>query len=87
MLLGIGGTIQGIDVDTSHFIGNFPPKISIQAAVMPRERKKLDYKCYYPYECIFIAEEEKLPIRRSHIGNEAYLDQMVIANSLHTEVN
>ena len=32
-------------------------------------------------------DESKLPIRRSHIGNEAYLDQMVIANSLHTEVS
>ena len=26
-----------------------------------------------------------MPVRRSHIGNEAYLDQMVIANSIHTE--
>ncbi len=32
-----------------------------------------------------VTEEAKLPVRRSHIGNEAYLDQMVIANSIHTE--
>jgi len=65
--LGIPGIINGFDVDTCFFDGNFPPHISIQAAVMSPEH------------------ESKLPIRRSHIGNEAYLDQMVIANSLHTE--
>ena len=31
-------------------------------------------------------EEEKLPVRRSHIGNQAYLDEIVTANSIHTEV-
>jgi hypothetical protein len=31
-------------------------------------------------------EEEKLPVRRSHIGNQAYLDEMVTVNSLHSEV-
>jgi len=65
--LGIPGSIHGFDVDTSFFIGNFPPRISIQAAILTPE------------------QEAKLPVRRSHIGNEAYLDQMVIANSLHSE--
>lgn len=32
-------------------------------------------------------EEQKIPVRRSHVGNEAYLDQMVIANSLQTNVS
>lgn len=38
------------------------------------------------YAIYFITEEEKLPLRRSHIGNQAYLDEMVTVNALHTEV-
>ncbi|MFA7438814.1 MAG: allantoicase [Castellaniella sp.] len=30
--LGLPGTIKGLDVDTSHFTGNFPPAASIHAA-------------------------------------------------------
>jgi len=66
--LGIPGSIQGIDIDTSYFMGNFPPKCSVQAAILTPE------------------QEAKLPVRRSHIGNEAYLDQMVIASSLKSEL-
>ncbi|MCC2596336.1 allantoicase [Pusillimonas sp. MFBS29] len=29
--LGIPGTIKGVDIDTSHFTGNFPPAASVQA--------------------------------------------------------
>jgi len=65
--LGIPGVIHGFNIETTHFTGNYPPKCSIQAAILTPE------------------QEVKLPIRRSHIGNEAYLDQMVIANSLHSE--
>ena len=36
--LGIPGSIHGFDVDTSFFIGNFPPRISIQAAILTPER-------------------------------------------------
>ena len=31
--LGAKGTIQGIDVDTSHFTGNFPPAASLEACL------------------------------------------------------
>ena len=37
--VGIPGLINGFDVDTCFFDGNFPPNISIQAAVMSPERK------------------------------------------------
>ncbi|MDN5924438.1 MAG: allantoicase, partial [Xanthomonadales bacterium] len=30
--LGLAGVIHGVDMDTSHFTGNFPPAASIQAA-------------------------------------------------------
>ncbi|XP_046445187.1 allantoicase-like [Daphnia pulex] len=66
--LGIPGCIHGFDVDTSYFVGNYPPKMSIQAAVLPLE------------------QEEKLPVRRSHIGNQAYLDEMVTVNAMHSEL-
>ncbi len=39
--LGLAGVIHGVDVDTSHFTGNYPPEISIDACVsdvdMPEE--------------------------------------------------
>ena len=31
--LGVKGRIRGFDVDTSHFIGNYPPAVSIDAAL------------------------------------------------------
>ena len=31
--LGVPGVIHGFDVDTSHFTGNFPPEVSIEACV------------------------------------------------------
>lgn len=31
--LGVKGTIRGFDVDTSHFTGNYPPAVSIEACV------------------------------------------------------
>ena len=31
--LGVKGRIRGFDVDTSHFIGNYPPAVSIEATV------------------------------------------------------
>ncbi|MGA0585464.1 MAG: allantoicase, partial [Castellaniella sp.] len=30
--LGLPGTIKGLDINTSHFTGNFPPAASVQAA-------------------------------------------------------
>ncbi len=33
--LGIAGVIQGLDVDTSHFTGNFPEACSVEAGIMP----------------------------------------------------
>ena len=33
--LGVPGCIKGIDLDTSHFIGNFPPAASIEACYCP----------------------------------------------------
>jgi allantoicase len=31
--LGVPGTLAGVDIDTSHFTGNFPPAASLQACV------------------------------------------------------
>lgn len=31
--LGVPGVIHGVDIDTSHFTGNFPPEVSIEACV------------------------------------------------------
>ena len=31
--LGLAGVIRGVDIDTSHFTGNFPPEVSIDACV------------------------------------------------------
>jgi allantoicase len=31
--LGVRGVIRGFDVDTSHFVGNYPPAVSIEATV------------------------------------------------------
>ena len=36
--LGIPGSMQGFNVDTSYFIGNYPPKFSIQAGILTPER-------------------------------------------------
>lgn len=39
---GIPGSIQGVDVDTSFFIGNYPPSCSIQAGLLtPEEEAQL----------------------------------------------
>jgi len=35
--LGVPGVIHGFDVDTSHFTGNFPPQVSIEACVSSEE--------------------------------------------------
>ncbi|MZR31324.1 allantoicase [Sneathiella litorea] len=35
--LGLPGVIQGVDIDTSHFTGNFPPSASIDACLVEGE--------------------------------------------------
>lgn len=37
--LGIPGIIRGLLIDTSHFTGNFAPRVSVQAAADVRERE------------------------------------------------
>ncbi|KAK8731582.1 hypothetical protein OTU49_007379, partial [Cherax quadricarinatus] len=32
--LGVAGVVAGVDVDTSHFTGNYVPQVSLQAAVL-----------------------------------------------------
>ena len=34
--LGMPGTIRGVDIDTNHFLGNFPEKASVDACHRPR---------------------------------------------------
>ncbi|HLB81246.1 MAG TPA: allantoicase [Dongiaceae bacterium] len=34
--LGVKGTIRGVDIDTSHFTGNYPPAASIEACLSDR---------------------------------------------------
>lgn len=34
--LGIPGVIKGLDIDTSFFTGNYPPKVSVQAACLDK---------------------------------------------------
>lgn len=31
---GVPGVIEGVDVDTSYFTGNFAPRVSLQAAIL-----------------------------------------------------
>jgi allantoicase len=33
--LGLPGIVRGIDVDTSHFVGNFPPEAEVDACALP----------------------------------------------------
>ncbi|KAJ7390709.1 hypothetical protein OS493_022788 [Desmophyllum pertusum] len=35
--LGIAGVIKGLDIDTSYFTGNYPPKASVQAACLEKD--------------------------------------------------
>jgi allantoicase len=35
--LGVPGVIQGLDIDTSHFTGNYPPEASVEACVSDKE--------------------------------------------------
>ncbi len=35
--LGLPGVIRGVDIDTSHFLGNHPPHASLDAAVLERD--------------------------------------------------
>lgn len=35
--LGVAGVINGVDIDTSHFTGNFPPAASIEACYSPND--------------------------------------------------
>jgi allantoicase len=35
--LGVPGVIHGLDIDTSHFTGNFPPEASVEACVSDEE--------------------------------------------------
>jgi len=37
--LGIPGVIKGLDIDTSFFTGNYPPKVSVQAASLDKGNK------------------------------------------------
>ena len=35
--LGVRGTIRGLDIDTRHFTGNFPPEASVEACISADE--------------------------------------------------
>jgi len=39
--LGIPGVIKGLDIDTSFFTGNYPPKVSLQAASLDEGNKRV----------------------------------------------
>ena len=39
--LGVKGVIRGFDVDTSHFTGNYPPAVSIEACVSDSDEVEL----------------------------------------------
>jgi len=41
--LGVPGIIHGFDVDTSHFTGNYPPQVSIEACVSDEEVPENDW--------------------------------------------
>lgn len=40
--LGVPGVVHGVDIDTSHFTGNFPPQASIDACISEHERPEDD---------------------------------------------
>ncbi|MBJ7470644.1 MAG: allantoicase [Solirubrobacteraceae bacterium] len=33
--LGVPGIVHGVDIDTTHFVGNFPPEASLQGCALP----------------------------------------------------
>ncbi len=41
--LGLRGVIQGVDIDTNHFLGNHPPHTSIEAACVDQTPKEQDW--------------------------------------------
>lgn len=51
--LATRGTIQGVDIDTNHFLGNHPPFASIDAALLPAETQpdweKVQWKEILPH--------------------------------------
>lgn len=77
--LGAPGTILGIDVDTAHFTGNYPPHVSVQAADLseePRELKEL--------------EDRRTRVKASredgHMGTKASEEEIRLAERLRSEV-
>ena len=42
--LGVPGVIKGLDIDTSFFTGNYPPKVSVQAASLDEGNKRVYYR-------------------------------------------
>jgi allantoicase len=41
--LGVPGVVRGVDIDTSHFTGNFPPQASIDACVSDDDEPEADW--------------------------------------------
>ncbi|MEM8815091.1 MAG: allantoicase [Pseudomonadota bacterium] len=41
--LGVPGRLRGVDIDTSHFTGNYPPEASLEACFSPDEVPEADW--------------------------------------------
>ena len=41
--LGVPGVVRGVDIDTSHFTGNYPPQASIEACVSEDDEPEADW--------------------------------------------
>lgn len=42
--LAVAGTIEGLDIDTNHFLGNHPPFASVDAIYLPKEPSLIDIR-------------------------------------------
>ncbi len=58
--LGVPGLVRGVDIDTSHFIGNFPPEGSVEACALPG---------YPDVEALLAAEWRPLVPRSPLVGD------------------
>ncbi|MDQ8046080.1 MAG: allantoicase [Solirubrobacteraceae bacterium] len=60
--LGVPGIIHGVDIDTSHFKGNYPPEASVEAAAIPG----------YPDVDTLLAADWRPLVRRSPLDGDTH---------------
>jgi allantoicase len=88
--LGVPGVVRGVDIDTSHFTGNFPPQASIDACVSEDDKPDVDWTEIVPmtalagdsHHFVAVASEEVW----SHLRLNIYPDGGVARLRVYGEV-